>query len=288
MADAKDLENGSANNMNDFALDKARTHGDNSTSNLRQMLTNNTISDEQFERLFLSPRNNVSGDLRKTFANPTPLAIMGFSVGLTPLSAELMGWRGSGGSAQATIGATLWFGGVLLLFAGVGEWILGNTFPFIVFMGYGCHFLTFGTSFIPFFNGVSAYTSGTPYIGGAGNQMMTPMYAASYGFYPLALAILSFIFLICSLRTNLFFFLIFVAATMGFGFATASFWYSAVGAMGMAEQFLVATGGCFWAAAMFGWYLLFAIMIPTMELPIPAPPIVDLSTVVKAKKPKQV
>lgn len=105
------------------------------------------------------------------------------------------------------------------------------------------------------------------------------------GFYPLALAILSFIFLICSLRTNLFFFLIFVAATMGFSFATAAFWYNAEGNMALGKEFLVATGGCFWAAAMFGWYLLLAIMIPTMELPIPAPPIVDLSTVIRAKKP---
>lgn len=145
------------------------------------MLTSNTMTDEQFERLFLSPRNQVSGDLRKTLGNPTPIAIMGFSVGLTPLSAELMGWRGSGGSAQATIGATLTFGGMLLLFAGIGEWILGNTFPMLVFFGYGCHFLTFGISFIPFFNGVSAYTSGSPYIGGTGNQMMTAEYASSYG-----------------------------------------------------------------------------------------------------------
>lgn len=229
---------------------------------------------------------------------------MGFSTGLTPLAAELMGWRGSGGSGQATVGASIWFGGMLLIFAGIGEFLLGNTFPFLVFMGYGAHFLTFATTFIPFFNAVSAYTDGTPYLGQAGeNQMLSAQFAASYGerhsifatqiftnvhsgFYPLSLCILSFIFLLCSTRTNLFFFLIFVAATMGFGFASGSFWNVANGNMALGQEFLVATGACFWAAAMLGWYLLLAIMIPVMELPIPSLPIVDLSTIVKPKRAK--
>lgn len=105
-ADHKDLEAGSgashkdyANGANGLNLEKTRSN----TNELRQMLTNNTISDEQFERLFLSPRNGVEGSLRKTFANPTPLAVMGFSTALTPLSAALMGWRGAGGSAQSSV-----------------------------------------------------------------------------------------------------------------------------------------------------------------------------------------
>lgn len=54
--------------------------------------------------------------------------------------------------------------------------------------------------------------------------------------------------------------------------------------MEVGANFLVGAGACFWAASMCGWYLLLAIMIPIMELPIPAPPIVDFSTVVRAKK----
>lgn len=177
MADAKDLENGSASH-ND--LKPTETNG--SVNHLRQMMTNNTISDEQFERLFLSPRTNVTGDLRKRFANPTPLAIMGFSVGLTPLSAELMGWRGAGemGTIQGTVGASLSFGALLLILAGIGEFLVGNTFPMIVFMGYGCHFLTVSITFIPLFNAVSAYSTGSPYEG-AQNQMMSPAFANSFG-----------------------------------------------------------------------------------------------------------
>lgn len=177
---SKDLENGV---HKDYASGNgAAPEQQGSTSDLSQLLTNNTFSDEQFERMFLLPRNQgVVGGQRKTFATPTPLAIMGFSTGLTPLAAQLIGWRGAGGSGQSSVGATIWFGGMLLIFAGLGEFILGNTFPFLVFMGYGAHFLTFGTTFIPAWNAVSAYTSGSPYTGEAGSQAITPEFAQSYG-----------------------------------------------------------------------------------------------------------
>jgi hypothetical protein len=32
-----------------------------------------SISPDLFEKLYLSPKNDVKGDLRKTFGNPTPL-----------------------------------------------------------------------------------------------------------------------------------------------------------------------------------------------------------------------
>ncbi|KAF3914157.1 hypothetical protein AA313_de0209510 [Arthrobotrys entomopaga] len=34
------------------------------------------ISAEMFEKLYLTPENRVHGDLRKTFGNPTPIAIV--------------------------------------------------------------------------------------------------------------------------------------------------------------------------------------------------------------------
>lgn len=71
---------------------------------------------------------------------------------------------------------------------------------------------------------------------------------------------LSFIFLVGSSRTNLVFVLIFVAATMGFSFASAGLWYTAAGNMSLGNKFVVATGGCFFAADLFGWYLLLAVM----------------------------
>lgn len=60
---------------------------------------------ELFEKMYLSPQNTVKGDLRSTFGNPTPLALLGFLLSLSPLSCELMGWRGAGGNGVATVGS---------------------------------------------------------------------------------------------------------------------------------------------------------------------------------------
>jgi hypothetical protein len=61
-----------------------------SEDHFRNVLTNTmTLSPELFEKLYLNPKRDVPGDLRKRFANPTPLAIMGFSVAVFPLSIEL-------------------------------------------------------------------------------------------------------------------------------------------------------------------------------------------------------
>ena len=113
-------------------IENHRENGNNepiTADQLYRAMTNSSLSPELFERLYLSPQNRVAGDLRKTFANPTPIALLGFSVGLLPLSIEFMGWHKSGGSGIATGAASVWFGGVLLLIAGILEFILGNTFP---------------------------------------------------------------------------------------------------------------------------------------------------------------
>lgn len=109
MSAHKDLENGVHRDYADGANgEKLEQKESGNTNELRQMLTNNTLTDAQFEAMFLSPRNRgVVGDLRKTVANPTPLGIMGFATGLTPLAAQLMGWRGSGGAAQSSVRLSL-------------------------------------------------------------------------------------------------------------------------------------------------------------------------------------
>jgi hypothetical protein len=114
---------------------------------------------ELFEKLYLSAKNAVRDDLRKTFANPPPVSILfystqscetlttckaigGFLLALTPLSCILMGWRGSGLLGASDIGAYYLFSSLLMFLGGVGEFP-GNTFPTIVFT-------TFGSSPTPF------------------------------------------------------------------------------------------------------------------------------------------
>ena len=45
----------------DYALNRIATSGSIS------------ISPELFEKIYLSPQNKVSGDIRRTFGNPTPM-----------------------------------------------------------------------------------------------------------------------------------------------------------------------------------------------------------------------
>jgi succinate-acetate transporter protein len=134
-----------------------------------------------------------------------------------------VGWRGAGGFASATNACSIWFGGLLLFFAGLGEFLLGNDFSFLVFMGYGAHILTFATTFVPSFNAVAFYSDGDPNKATAGfaasfGTRLNPLNPLSVlisatGYYPIALGILSLIFLLGALRTNLIFVLIFVSAT---------------------------------------------------------------------------
>lgn len=77
-----DTENGNHKHLD---LDKIESH-----EHLRNALTNTmTLSPEAFEKLYLGPKSQVSGDLRKMFANPTPMAVMGFSVAVLPISTAL-------------------------------------------------------------------------------------------------------------------------------------------------------------------------------------------------------
>lgn len=98
------------------------------------------------------------------------------------------------------------------------------------------------------------------------------------------MAMLSFIFLICSIRTNVVFFLVFTGATLGFSLATGAFWQLAQGNVSAGTTLLVATGGSFFATAMFGWYMFLAVMLAIMDLP--SLPIGDLSTVIKGQSEK--
>lgn len=98
-------------------------------------------------KLYLAPETPVAGNLRWTFGNPTPIALAGFLLANTPASIDLMGWGGAGagtGNVSAGIGAFYFLGAVLQYAGGIGEWILGNTFPAVVFFTFGGFWAVFG------------------------------------------------------------------------------------------------------------------------------------------------
>lgn len=92
-----------------------------------------------------------------------------------------VGWQGAGGLSIATTTINIWFGGVLLIIAAIGEFLLGNTFPMMVFFAYGAHFLSYATTFIPFYNAVGFFNPDGSGLGGPGTANQTHVFLASYG-----------------------------------------------------------------------------------------------------------
>ncbi|MCJ1279235.1 hypothetical protein MMC21_007059 [Puttea exsequens] len=259
-----------------------------------------SISPELFEKLYLSPENKVSGELRKTFGNPTPLALIGFLLSLSPLSCQLMGWRGAGGNGASDIGAYLFFGGLLMIIGAVGEWIVGNTFPTVVFGTFGAFWLQFGATLQPFYNAYGAYVTDPEAVaanmGNPGNPVgqMTPGFNNSYAFFLLFMGLVCFIFLICSLRTNAVFFLIFFSLVCAFACLAAAYWNlglayeNAANTMAAARAAkLVVAGGAFtFVTSMAGWWIFFAIMLASLDFPFSIP-VGDLSHIVKGASQKK-
>ncbi|KAF2024492.1 GPR1/FUN34/YaaH-class plasma membrane protein [Setomelanomma holmii] len=258
-------------------------HIDNEEKLRYELAKTVTLTPELYEKLFISPKTQVAGSLRTTFGNPTPVGVLGFSVSVLPLACAFMGWRGSGGLAVATTGATIWFGGILLFLAGIGEFLLGNNFPMIVFLAYGAHLMTFATTFIPWFNAIGFFNPNGSGIGSPGTANQTSVFLSSFAFYLIAMGILSFLFLLGSLRVNGVFVLIFLVVTIGFGLGAGAFFHLGKGNVALGNKLATGTGACFFAASVLGFYFLLALIIAIMELPIPDPPVFDLSTVIKPK-----
>ncbi|KAL8860785.1 MAG: hypothetical protein Q9178_002815 [Gyalolechia marmorata] len=258
------------------------------------------ISSEMFEKLYLSPENRVKGDLRNTFGNPTPIALVGFLLSLTPLACDLMGWRGAGGNGAASTGAFFFFGGVLMILGAIGEWILGNTFPFVVFGTFGAFWLTFGATLVPSFNAYGAYVTdpevAAMMMGNPGNPagLQVPAFNASFAFFLVFMGMICLIFMICSLRTNIVFFVIFMSLVCAFGCLAGAFFNFALAyedatnlAAAMRAHRCIVAGGAFsFITSLAGWWIFLAIMLASLDFPIQIP-VGDLSTMIKGASEKK-
>ncbi|KAI8938430.1 hypothetical protein NX059_004323 [Plenodomus lindquistii] len=242
-----------------------------------------SISPELFEKLYLSPQNQVKGELRKTFGNPTPLALIGFLLSLTPLSWTLMGWRGAGGSGAASIGWYYFAGGLLMVLGGIGEWILGNTFPFVVFTSFGAFWLGYAATLQPFYGSYELYRDPS-------NPSSTGLESVGFnvgiGYFMICMGMLCLVYLICSIRTNLVFFMIFFTIVPAFGLLAGTFLQLANGRAALAAKLQEAAGAFAFVTCICGWYIFLAIMLASVDFPFSLP-LVDLSSVIKGASEKK-
>ncbi|KAK1239391.1 hypothetical protein MKX07_008879 [Trichoderma sp. CBMAI-0711] len=268
--------------------DEKGTHTVDSDSDRAEALnrfrsaTSIAMTPELFEKLYLSPQSKVKGHLRDTFGNPTPIALVGFLMALTPLSCNLMGWRGASGGGAATIPVYFFQGGILMTLGGLLEWVLGNSFPAVVFCSFGTFWLSYGGVLNPSFAAFSSYAG----VGDDATEgLQTTGFNASLGFWFLFMGLLSLVFLICSLRTNVAFFIIFLTLTIAFGLLTGAYWAMAEDFTGNAQfshKLIVGAGASTFVTCLAGWYILLAISLAIVEFPIQLP-VGDLSNVIKAR-----
>lgn len=91
------------------------------------------------------------------------------------------------------------------------------------------------------------------------------------GFFLLFMGLMSFIYLVCALRTNLVFVAIFLGLLLTFVVLTGAYWQLALGHVEMAQRLQVAAGAFGFMATLAGWWIFFAQMLASVDFPIQIP-----------------
>lgn len=132
-------------------------------------------------------------------------------------------------------------GGFLMVLSGILEWVLGNSFPSIVFCSLGCFWLSFGGILNPSFGAFSFYAPADAQSSAEGlatrgfNASLGKCYnihvykqgmmlTRREGFWLLAMGILAIVYLVCALRTNVVFVIIFATLVPALFLLTGAFW----------------------------------------------------------------
>ena len=142
----------------------------------------------------------------------------------------------------------------------------------------GAFWLTQGATLQPF------YAVGTNY-SPTGNSLegsTTPEYFATTAFYLVFMALVSFIFMVCSLRTNAVLFTALMFLVVAFGSLAGTYFHLALGNVALAGKLQICGGAFVFILSMEIWYLLFAQMLESVDFPLSLP-VGDLSSVIKGK-----
>ncbi|KAF5353693.1 hypothetical protein D9758_008681 [Tetrapyrgos nigripes] len=186
---------------------------------------------EQYEKLFLqlggcapvSTTTSGSGAGIQSsgswkFSNPMPLSILCRLLCFTPTVCYLMGWVGTNPTSAVTMAGLYYFiGGLGMVIGGMTEWVLGNTFPFVVFTVFGGFWLSFTVLQYPMHNLASAFPEGAD----------SPVYNKGLMFYFIFWTMAIAVLFVGSLCTNMIFIAIFFTLIPTFAFLTAG--YGALG-----------------------------------------------------------
>jgi len=232
------------------------------------------LTSEQFEKLYLQPGGQAAkGDLAKRLGNPTALGLISFLLCLTPVSCFLMGFGDSDATSNTSnAGSFILIGGVGLYVAGILEFILGNTFPFVVFFSFGGYWTTFGFLNSPIQNITGAYAAGAE----------SPAFNSGIAIWLVCWGVYDFILFVASLRTNVVFAILFFVLDIAFFLLAAAYFQLGYGNASFAGTLLKAGGAFAFLTTLCGWYLLVVLLLGATGFPCPLP-VGDLSGFLKKK-----
>lgn len=156
---------------------------------------------------------------------------------------------------------------------GIGEWLLGNTFPSVVFFTFGGFWSVFGATLTPFYNAIAGY--GTDAAG----------FYDSFAFFLVWMAVLCFFYMIAALRTNVCLVGILFCFVLTFPLLAASYFYAGAGHMSASTNCRIAGGATGFIASMIGWWLWFSMILEAVDWPFSLP-VGDLSHLIKGRSEK--
>jgi succinate-acetate transporter protein len=229
-----------------------------------------TMSPELFEKLYLTPKVPHVGDYNQRFANPTALGFVGFVISTFTFSMVLMGWGGATGFTPV-VGIFFFVGPVLLLFAMVFEWVMGNFFPMMVMGLFAVFWLSFGMLQLPTLGLAAAYATADDPTG-----FTSPQYNAVIALYLLVWGFALFTFFIFTCKINAVFASIFLFVSTASWVLSGAYWKVSSGDFDMAGKLQKGGGALLFVVAMLGWYMCFIIMAGEMRITLNLP-VGDLS-----------
>ncbi|KAI0969171.1 GPR1/FUN34/yaaH family-domain-containing protein [Xylaria arbuscula] len=229
-----------------------------------------TMPPELFEKLYLTPKVPKVGDYNLRFANPTALGFVGFVISTFTFSMVLMGWGGSEGFAPV-VGIFFFTGPLLLTFAMVFEWIMGNFFPMMVMGLFSVFWLSFGVIQLPTLNLSLPYATSADPTGAT-----SPAFNTDVGIYLIVWGFALFTFFIFTLKINTVFAAIFGLVSTGCWILAGAYFKVAAGDFETASKLQKAGGALLFVVAALGWYMTFIIMAGEMRITLNLP-VGDLS-----------
>ncbi|KAL5513529.1 hypothetical protein ACEPAH_3928 [Sanghuangporus vaninii] len=249
-----------------------------------RQLTTVTLTPEQFETLYLQPRSGAGKKnlLVNNLGNPTPLGITAFLIALFPLSLDLLQLRGTtSGSSITLLGAFYGVGGIGLYLACIMEWIIGNTFPSVVFGLFGGLWVSYAILLQPSFGIAASFATtdqATSSATAAAAGSATPAYNDGVGFYFLVWGIICFVLFLASLRTNVAFAAIFFFLIITCELLAAAYFAIGEGEVSKAQKELKAAGAFGFVVSILGIWIDVSLLFASVGCPFSVS-LIDLSGV---------